>query len=693
MLGMLTLAFNIQPVKAEPKTWTVDDDGPADFSSIQEAIDIAHEGDTIFVYGGTYYERVLANKAVSFVGEDRENTIVDGGGVGDVVFVTVNNVNITGFTVQNSGSEIPKAGIKLSNGVLGCNISRNIFTNCKSGIYLSASSSGSIITANRMVQNYDGIWLNSTSNNVIHRNEVTASNRYGLLLEHSFNNTIFQNNLTDNYHALIGDYSNQNIITSNKVLDNSGKNIGFSLWDCPNNTISENTFFNDGLFAGRSYGNVVKDNFVNGKPLVYLEGASGYRVRNAGQVVLVKCTNITIEQLNLCNTDDAIQLWETEDTKVAENNIANNDIGICLYNSSNNMISGNNLTKNGVGFFLCHLFRANNSASANNTILENNVTNNHLAFSLCYSLDNYIYHNNIRNNTDQVYDISWNHPELCPPSHNVWDDGYPSGGNYWSDYVGVDSDGDGIGDTPYIIDTDNQDNYPLIGSISIFNAGTWNDTTYYINIISNSTLSGFYFNPDEGAFVRFGVSGENETLGFCRVTIPQDLLWVEDGWTIYYGSLTISYTSSQDENYTYLYFTYQHAYPGVTTYVEILGTNVIGEEEKLLLGSGRGRMRTEANKSVHGGAELYKIGDEKIELIITCEGEAYSRTWNIISHREYKYGERYLCYSEEWDFLHVGLHEHPRWQFWYAVGKGVAAFGLIGNSPCEYDSGGGTHPY
>jgi pectin methylesterase-like acyl-CoA thioesterase len=70
-VGMLTLASNTQPVKAEPRTWTVDDDGPADFSSIQEAINAASPGDTIFIKTGTYYEHVVVNKTVSLIGEER----------------------------------------------------------------------------------------------------------------------------------------------------------------------------------------------------------------------------------------------------------------------------------------------------------------------------------------------------------------------------------------------------------------------------------------------------------------------------------------------------------------------------------------------------------------------------------------------------------------------------------------------
>lgn len=53
---MLSLAFNIQPAKAEPRTWYVDDDGGADSTKIQEAVDAANLGDTVFVYSGKSYE-------------------------------------------------------------------------------------------------------------------------------------------------------------------------------------------------------------------------------------------------------------------------------------------------------------------------------------------------------------------------------------------------------------------------------------------------------------------------------------------------------------------------------------------------------------------------------------------------------------------------------------------------------------
>jgi len=118
---------------------------------------------------------------------------------------------------------------------------------------------------------------------------------------------------------------------------------------------------------------------------------------------------------------------------------------------------------------------------------------------------------------------------------------------------------------------------------STFDASVWNETEYFVDVVSNSTVSDFYFNPDEGAFLRFNVTGEDGTKGFCRVTIPKDLLWVQDGqWSVLVGGEPVNYTIIPDENYTYLYFTYNHS----TKTVEIQGTDVIPEfpSSVLLLG-------------------------------------------------------------------------------------------------------------
>jgi len=155
-------------------------------------------------------------------------------------------------------------------------------------------------------------------------------------------------------------------------------------------------------------------------------------------------------------------LWSSYNT-ITGNKITNNYRGIQLVKSSNsNGISANNITNNRNGIYLFE--------SSQNTINGNNITNSEIGIVFDGSHD-HIYHNNFINNTKQVEDICWTNPWL-PSSANILDDGYPSGGNYWSDYEdrypnATELDDSGIWGTPYVIDANNQDRYPLMNPVAI----------------------------------------------------------------------------------------------------------------------------------------------------------------------------------------------------------------------------------
>jgi parallel beta-helix repeat protein len=114
--------------------------------------------------------------------------------------------------------------------------------------------------------------------------------------------------------------------------------------------------------------------------------------------------------------------------------------------SSENIVESNNITLNMYGIF-CY-------GSFNNSFIENNIINNTYGINFYGSSRNNIVYNNNFINTTQV--------SKFPLSEysNIWDN--DSKGNYWSDYEGTDNNGDGIGDTPYVIDENNKDNYPLM---------------------------------------------------------------------------------------------------------------------------------------------------------------------------------------------------------------------------------------
>ena len=206
---------------------------------------------------------------------------------------------------------------------------------------------------------------------------------------------------------------------------------------------------------------------------VVLNGA-GYRLQGDGNqngITLGISNNITVKNLQLSSFHNGIVVMGSDNNKILENTITDNFRGLDFTSSENDTVSGNYIANNIGGIALENMYNniventiTNNSnfgihlyAAGYNNIIGNNITNNgrEILVSICYN--NVIHHNNFVNNT--------NHVET-DDSNGIWDNGEE--GNYWDNYNGTDDSGNGIGDTPYIINENNQDNYPLVNVIPEF---------------------------------------------------------------------------------------------------------------------------------------------------------------------------------------------------------------------------------
>jgi parallel beta-helix repeat protein len=503
---------------------------PIDYTSIQDAIDNANAGDTIRVYAGTYNEAIVVDERVHLIGNSTTNTTININ-VAEPVKITVDYVNMSAFQVSGGST----AGIGLYND--GCTIEDVYCTGNARGIKLEGANRNYVANSTFTGNSYAGIGVyDSSTYNLFFGNTASNNGNFGLDVFSSSGNNEFANSTYNgnvNVGILINGNANNNRIT-NSTLDGNG-NSALSLTTCSyitvvnckasNSTnnhglqlgpnVHHNRFVSvhmdtnnqDGAFAsGESDTSFEQCTFTNNKRngiylssvnrvrmdggRVYKSSQNGVNIENSNDVtvtgvvidenhwgmLVMGCNGLEVDHCDVVDSD-GYGIGIQNSGAANRNRYHNNSIernGLVLKGfdggfsiggataTQDNYIENNLIKDNWDGvllilgtasgnFFIGNTFEGNTRAAVNNQFFPG---------------PNAFYHNNFIGNTADV---------TTPNAADVFDNGYPSGGNYWDSYVGLDQwqgplqniwGSDGIGDIPHVVAGGVQDNFPLGGTFS-----------------------------------------------------------------------------------------------------------------------------------------------------------------------------------------------------------------------------------
>jgi len=252
------------------------------------------------------------------------------------------------------------------------------------------------------------------------------------------------NTIAHNYYGIETTYSSYNTIADNLIVNIEGRAVH--------------------LDDGSNYNRLLRNNITDGGTGVYLDHASANNILRNNSIagnwynfgVHLFSVDVIIQDIDTSNTVDGKPIYYLVNRRDEPVPL---DAGyVALVNCTNMVVEGLELKNNLEGLLL--------AGTQNSTIRNNTVANNWYDVKMIYSSNNLLYHNNFISYAD--------YPFVLGGSGNMWDGGYPSGGNYWSDYDGLDlyngpyqneTGSDGIGDSPFLfLNSNNKDNYPLMKS-------------------------------------------------------------------------------------------------------------------------------------------------------------------------------------------------------------------------------------
>jgi parallel beta-helix repeat protein len=414
------------------------------FRFIQDGVDAAVGNDTVFVFEGTYFENVVITVSLTLTGERTEGTLIDGKGFGTVLNIFAEGVTVTGFTITHCGSNSNNAGILIH-------------------------TPYNIISENNIQYNYYfGIRVMEVNNTIYHNNFV--KNSYQAFDEVASSAWDHGYPYGGNYWSdYTGTDENDDGIGEIPVPTGNSSSDRYPLVHPYGSVMNEETqmvFLT--IQAAIADNATVSGHHIRVQPGAYYEQlsidkaltVSGPSYNTAflnhkwnGTVVTIASDSVALSGFTISGsgngTRDAGILLDASDCHIRDVMVYNNYQGILLASAAmDNEITRTIINQNrwnGLVF---------EAGCRGNQVFENNIINNNYAgVAITQTTGNYLYHNNFKNNRYNAYD----------DGTNVWDDGLPSGGNYWDDYEGVDENKDGIGDTPYLIlNGFNKDRYPLM---------------------------------------------------------------------------------------------------------------------------------------------------------------------------------------------------------------------------------------
>ncbi len=211
--------------------------GPNNYTSIQEAVDAASDGDTVFVYDDSspYNENVVVDKSLALIGEEKQTTVIYGIGINNAsVCLQADGASVQGFTLTHNFH-----GVYIESN--DCVIENNIITGTREGISIFKADH-TRIEGNMIVNNTQGVYAAFAKDTVISGNIISQNVHHGINLG-SENTFITLNTISDNGDNGVMIGWNNNTVLQNTIINNG--RYGVDIWNSHNNSILKNNIYDN----------------------------------------------------------------------------------------------------------------------------------------------------------------------------------------------------------------------------------------------------------------------------------------------------------------------------------------------------------------------------------------------------------------------------------------------------------------